>query len=100
MIFQYTLTQVLNKTKTQTRRVVRPGDVAVYDEAGQIVAVTKNGRTQWEVGRTYAVQPGRTQPQVARIRITAIRTEPVTAISEADAIAEVGYRKSLENTSR
>jgi hypothetical protein len=43
---------------------------------------------KWRVGQSYAVQPGRTKPGIARIRITGIRQERVQDISEEDAIAE------------
>jgi hypothetical protein len=53
MIFQYTLDQVLDGRKTQTRRLVTAGRPS-----------------RWRVGRTYAVQPGRTKKAVARIEVT------------------------------
>jgi hypothetical protein len=43
---------------------------------------------KWRVGQTYAVQPGRTKPGIARIRITDIRQERLQEISEEDARAE------------
>ena len=49
---------------------------------------------KWQVGRTYAVQPGRGKKAVGRIRITEIRRERVQDISEEDAIAEGIYRHS------
>lgn len=88
MIFQHTLDLVLSGRKTQTRRVVRPSDSAVTGPDGAVVAVLSGGREKWRVGGTYAVQPGRTQPAVARIRVTALRREPARQISEADALAE------------
>ncbi len=90
MIFQHTLEQVLSGRKSQTRRRAAVSDAAVYGDDGQIVAVRHNGRTKWAVGKTYAVQPGRNLPQVARIRVTGIRRQKVTDISAADAVAE-GY---------
>lgn len=91
MIFQHTLTQVLNGSKTQTRRIVQPHDEAVIGMDGVIVAIMSKGRTKWRVGKTYAVQPARTAAQVARIHMRGIRREVVTDINEADAIAE-GYK--------
>lgn len=141
---------VLEETKTQTRRVVKPGEdtlTTVYaDGRNQINAVTlrprvgmwteRKGRIyddlspfeegtgtllpcKWRVGRTYAVVPRRGRPtlwwrelesgdrgiflgkeqkdyewlkehgyQPLRIRITAIRKEPLQAITEEDAKAE------------
>lgn len=95
MIFQHTLPQVLSRNKTQTRRVVTANHEAVRDKNNNIIVVTSNGRIKWQVGQTYAVQPGRGKPQVARIKITGLDMEPVTAISEADAIAE-GYETRQE----
>jgi len=88
MIFQHTLAQVIQQRKQQTRRVISPGEVAVRGRYNKIIAVTHNGRKKWVVGRTYAVQPGRGQAQVARIRITGLNSEYVTRIRTQDAIAE------------
>ena len=90
MIFQYTLDALLSGRKTQTRRVVKPNESAVQAADGTITAVKVSGRTKWQVGKTYAVQPARTAASVARIRLTEIHQEAATDISEADAIAE-GY---------
>jgi hypothetical protein len=88
MIFQYTLTQVVNCTKTQTRRVVSENELAIRTRYNQIDSVVCNGRTKWKVGSTYAVQPGRGQSQVARIRLVKINSERVSRISHSDALAE------------
>jgi len=40
------------------------------------------------VGRTYAVQPGRGKPAVARFKLLELRCERVTEISAVDAIKE------------
>lgn len=93
MIFQHTHELVLSGDKTQTRRLVKPGDELhswwENDRVGFRKAVQMDsGRIRWEVGRTYAVQPGRGQKAIARIRITDIRREPLQAITEAEAEAE------------
>jgi len=117
MIFQHTLSQLLASRKTQTRRLVKDGEVALYNPSGiidrtdvsmaviggetyvvgppdvvaqaPITAVrTGSGRLKWAVGRTYAVQPGRGQAAVARIRLTGIRLERVQDITEEDAWKE------------
>jgi hypothetical protein len=101
--------EILEGKKTQTRRVVKPGEVddktLCYDSyewpdlRGRVRLPDKisaiytgvsqgNLRLKWQVGRTYAIQPGRGQKQVGRIRLTAIRQERVQDISEADVIAE------------
>ena len=92
MIFQHTWQQVLDGTKTQTRRLVKPGEWVGY--IGKDV-LSGTGRTVYEVGKTYAVQPGRGQAAVGRIRITSIRQEDVRQISKADALAE-GFSGPLE----
>jgi hypothetical protein len=109
---------ILAGRKTMTRRVVKDGDVQFgYLLDGKEVAtcVMTNGRFKWHVGRSYAIQPGRgkggifarltfsgqyewqtTQPggnggaqwKPMRIRVTAIRCEPLHAITESDAQAE------------
>ena len=101
MIFQHTLEQVLEQSKTQTRRVIHPDEKAVRGQYNQIISVVHNGRLKWEVGRTYAVQPARGASQVARISLTGINSEYVTRISTADAIAE-GFenRQAFLNTWR
>ena len=90
MIFQYSWEAVLAKNKTQTRRIVAAKDSPIYTQGNHktIKAVVANGRVKWKVGQTYAVQKGRAKSEIARIRITRIRSEPVSEISSADAKAE------------
>lgn len=88
MIFQHTLPQVLYGNKTQTRRIIDTDEVAIRGRYNQIEAVLHNGRTKWCVGKTYAVQPGRGEGQVARIKLTKINSEQITRISSRDALAE------------
>lgn len=100
MNFQHTWRQVLDGSKTQTRRLVKSEHIKagalnvlipyVYtrpDYGGGFMG----HRKLWQVGRTYAVQPGRGQKAVGRIRITDIRQECVQDISEDDAWKEIGY---------
>jgi hypothetical protein len=88
MLFQYTLPQVLAGEKTMTRRLIAPNDTAVEDANGQIQAILSNGRDKFRVGKTYAVQPARGKPQVARIKALRLGRDNVSAISEQDARAE------------
>lgn len=98
MIFQKTIQQVLDQTKSQTRRLVQPGDIGVefYSDEGKLLengsyeTVWRNGRLLYQVGKTYAAQAGRGQPAAGRIRLKAIRKERVNEISEGDARTEVG----------
>ncbi len=77
--------RVLDGSKTQTRRLIKPGEVARIHPRR---VVDLNGRTKWQVGRTYAVQPGRGKRAVGRIRITRIRTERLQDIRPEDVVAE------------
>ena len=106
MIFQHTWQQVLDGSKTHLRRLVKPGDRLFDDTISlgispdhPLYIPTRVGawmkhpkefpfRLKYECGRTYAVQPGRTEKGIARIRITGIRRERVQDITEADAEAE------------
>lgn len=99
MIFQHTWQKVLSGEKTQTRRIVRPDDLPMFHTANSLRfypdvysgyrGVRKtDGTYKWQVGKTYAVQPGRGKPAVARIRLTVIRREDVRDISDPDIEAE------------
>lgn len=88
LLFQHTLPLVLTGKKSQTRRLVGASDAARYADDGSIAAVIVGGRQKWTVGKTYAVQPARGKPQVARIEVTELRREIVAHISDADALAE------------
>jgi len=84
--------KVLAGKKTQTRRLQQPGDEAIRDETGRIVAVTrisKRGRRLlYHVAFSYAVCPGRGKKGLGRMTITAIRDQGTQDITEADARAE------------
>lgn len=89
MIFAYTLDRVLSGKKTQTRRIAGSGE-RLIERGGVPCVVTAGGRVVYQVGRSYAVQPGRNDKAVARIRLTDIRQEALGTISDDDARAE-GY---------
>lgn len=111
MIFQHTIDAVLSGRKTQTRRIVKPGDF--YD--GHDEYVNENGitvvqfpgvyrwnknndggsRTVYAVGQTYAAQPGRGKASVARIRVLDIRRGDARQISDEDVVAE-GFKDRNE----
>jgi hypothetical protein len=95
MIFQYTYQLILDGKKTQTRRIIDAEEKAVKSDTGEIEAVLHKGRKKWVVGQSYGVQPSRTAKQVARIRLTRIRQEKVSDISEADVQAE-GFNSRAE----
>ena len=78
--------------KSQTRRPVKPNEVLDHQAiCGDTVYITDRvsfERIKWQMGRTYAVQPGRGKKSVGRIRITKIRRERLGMPTEADARAE------------
>lgn len=88
MLFQYTLDLVLSGKKTQTRRVVAREDAAERGDDGEITAVKTSGRDKYRIGKTYAVQPARGKPAVARIRLLKIEREQVSEVSAREARAE------------
>jgi len=114
MIFQHTLPEIMTQKKTQTRRLVQPDEIAFTGLDNEIIAVVKNGRRIYRVGRKYPIMPGRGKPTVrialdtygqvlawttggelygfvwypAYILLLGIRCQQVQEISEADAIAE------------
>src|SRR5690606_33116659 len=101
MIFQHTYKQVLNGTKSQTRRIQKPWQALMrFDRSGELfVCDTRTGRPQWAVGKTYAVQPGRGKSAIGRIRITGIREQDVREISDADVRAEgFAFKADFLNT--
>jgi len=88
MLFQYSLDLVLTGRKTATSRLAKPEDVAVRDSSSRIEAVIANGRDKYRVGKTYAVQPARGKPAVARIRLLAIDAKTPAQVTHAEAHAE------------
>lgn len=82
--------KILIGEKVQTRRPVKDGDQHLprnKDPHGPI-GIYRNKRLMWEVGRTYAVQPGRGKKSVGRIELLKIQREDVRTINHQDAIAE------------
>ncbi len=90
MIFEYTMDLLESGRKTQTCRLARPEEKAERGKNGKIEAVTNKGRDKYRVGKTYAVQPGRGKPAVARIRLLGIEGKNIADVTTAEAKAE-GY---------
>ena len=94
MIFKSELCdKVLSGEKTQTRRLKRENEYFTHGFARQPDSVTRRSETtldarKWVVGRTYAVQPGRGKKAVGRIKLLAIREEPLQDISDDDCYEE------------
>jgi hypothetical protein len=88
VIYQYTWDKVIARQKTQTRRIVKPNESAIRGRYNKITSVMSGDRTKWRVGGSYAVQTGRGKGQIARVRLTCIRSERLSRIRQADAQAE------------
>ena len=86
--------QVLDGTKTQTRQLVQPGDFCPLMIEDNCIGVERNGRLLWQIGNTYAIQPGRSKKAVGRICITGIRRKQLQDISFNDMLCE-GYPIAL-----
>lgn len=103
MIFQFTHELVMSGQKTQTRRIVKPGDTPTFISANTwrfhpdpkrgYSGVRNNERWRWYINQELAVQPGRGQKAIGRIKILYVRREDVREISAADAKAE-GFEDS------
>lgn len=88
---------ILAGRKTMTRRVCKQFESLRFDPNPVWNAAVRGcGRVKWEVGKTYAVQPGRGKPAVTRIRITAIRQERLQDISPDDVWLE-GVRCDIDH---
>jgi hypothetical protein len=88
MIFQYTWPAVVSERKTQTRRIIQPNETAIREQHNKIKAVVQGQRERWRVSASYAVQTGRGKAQIARIRLTRIRSQLLSRITTSDALAE------------
>jgi hypothetical protein len=95
----------MDGTKTQTRRLVKPGETDNIEIALELASAVGGGlrgvceidtvytgwdnhRIKWQVGKTYAIQPGRTTKAIGRIRITEIRQERLWDMTVDDALDE------------
>jgi len=92
LFIQILCEKIFTGLKTQTRRVVLPNQVAETDEHGTILRIyqdtPKGRRLKWEVGRTYAICPGRGKPAQGRIQLIGIRREFLQDITVEDIKAE------------
>ena len=99
--------QVLDGTKTQTRRPVKGGEELMAGDVGRAIRVHAGGHSaatqkviapgaRFVEGKTYAVQPGRGKKSVGRIRITKIRRERLGDIQgHFDDILAEGVKKDI-----
>jgi hypothetical protein len=71
--------EIANGTKTVTRRVCKPGEWIEYDTANgdkyYTSVFTATNRLKWQVGRDYAVSPGRGKPVVVPRRRAGMQLE-------------------------
>lgn len=93
MIFQHTHELVRNGTKTQTRRLCRPGDHSGprwghVPENSYSRVVYRHGRLKWYTDGTYAIQPGRGQQAIGRIRLTRIEQTALQYMTDLNAFDE------------
>lgn len=85
--------EIVERLKTCTQRVVKPGETAV-EQDGQIVAVlTAAGRVKWKVGGVYAVSPTRGWPAAVWKEVGAgvFIIKPNTKAAQAEYVAK-GYQ--------
>lgn len=93
MIFKQ-IDEILSGRKTQTRRIAKPEHTPNRwgldgEDDDRINEVIAGGRSQWVVGKTYAIVPKRGMLAIQwRIRITAIRMERLQDIYLWDAMEE------------
>ena len=91
--------QVLDGTKTQTRRPVKEREQLISGDVGRPIWVHAGGHSaatckvigpgaRFVTGKTYAIQPGRGKKAVGRIRITKIRRQELQGIMPLDIMAE------------
>ena len=85
--------EIVERLKTCTQRVVKPGETAV-EQDGQIVAVlTAAGRVKWKVGGVYAVSPTRGWPAAVwrEVGSGVFIVKPNTKTAQAEYIGK-GYQ--------
>lgn len=95
MLFKpYLAEAIIQGQKTQTRRrLPQPQGCATALADGTITEVYRNHRLLWELGKTYAIQPGRAKKAIARFRLLAIRLQRLQAITYQDA-REEGFHQA------
>lgn len=96
MLFkQILIDKIIAEEKNETRRHAKDGETLEFDPDGKIIRIRQpTGRIKWEVGRDYAVQPGRGKSTYIhegyplRILILEIVAEPLLRIDEGAARKE------------
>lgn len=82
--------KVMNGSKWQTRRLANEGDsYSTTQPLNNIfIVLDSEGRKRWQVGQSYAIQPGRGKKSIGHRVLKSISRERLQDISEDDAIAE------------
>jgi hypothetical protein len=70
--------KILAGEKTVTRRLVRDNPASPWSRAG----------CSLQLGRDYAICPGRGKPQIGRVRVLDVRQEPLGWLDDAEARRE------------
>ena len=101
MLFKPELIErILAGDKTQTRRVVKPGEQIVVDATAPDVPVAildARGRVKWRVGQTYALQPGRGKAGIGvRIRVKRLSLDYDVRNIDIDSAHAEGFRSREE----
>lgn len=84
----YLIEKIKTGQKTQTRRIQKDGDLFVDYKVNPGYIEDKNRRIKWQVGKTYAICPGRGKKAEGYIRVTRLRSATLGNITTEDAIAE------------
>lgn len=79
--------KILTGEKTQTRRIVKPGEWLVELDGGGKIVFREPTTPKWITGQSYAIQPG-TKATIGRFKLLDIRREQVQDITLEDAVAE------------
>lgn len=89
MIFAETINLAMSGRKTQTCRLQYAGDRMLLMTDGAVLVQEASGRTRWEVGKLYAIQPERRHFAQGYFRCTYLRDVPnPLLVDEAFARAE------------
>lgn len=85
--------KIMAGTKWVTRRILKDNEYLEWENveyATPTVYRITNGRAyvKWQVGRTYAVCPGRGKRAIGRIKIIGLSQEELQSIMDEDVIAE------------
>jgi hypothetical protein len=91
--------KVMHSKKTMTRRIISRYEMFYADKDTPPTVYVKcpdgKQRIKWQVGRTYAVQPGRGKASIGRVKLLGLFRERLQDISDADVCAELGVAADI-----